>query len=150
MPTIKELAESYGVSKSTMRRRVLEVYPDIASDGGVINLTAAQVSAIADHMGKRGAKLVQQHEPNESAHDSVVERQEPVESVRESAESVPLEQYETVVESLKRCIESLENQLESKDAEIERLHEALKREQMTRLGFWGRLGQKLLGSGAGE
>ena len=59
--------------------------------------------------------------------------------VNEQVQAMQLKHLEQVNESLVAQVKQLES-------EIERLHAALEREQNSHLGFWNRLGQKLLGA----
>lgn len=144
MTTLREVAEAYGVSKSTARRWVLGLFPDIANGGGTIDLDANQMQLVAHYAASRGAVRAAHDEARMNCDETVctgscepeVNRFEPI-VARLEAENGAL---------LKRC-ESLEAELERTHAELERVHAALEREQNTARGFWNRLGQKLLGNG---
>lgn len=144
MTTLREIAEAYGISKSTARRWVLACFPDMNSTGGRIELDANQMQAVAHYAASRGAVQAVHDEAPVTCGETVctgsgkpeVNRFEPV-VARLEAENEAL---------LKRC-ESLEAELERTHAELERVHAALEREQNSSRGFWNRLGQKLLGSG---
>lgn len=159
MVSLRQIAEQYGISKSTARRRVLECFPSLEIEPGkAIQLDAEQASMFADWMGKRGGV----HESAEPVHETVLNQVESDDesgvkhyetisafenvdkaiqrAVQEAVQAERLKQYESERESLLNRIESLES-------EVERLHKALEREQMKSIGFWNRLGQKLLGSG---
>ena len=150
MLKLVDIAREYNISKSTARRRVLECFPNkVIESGKTIMLDVDESSIFADFMSKRG----ETHEPIQS--DSL----NPDESRDDSSDSTPatvgnvdeliqkavhdaiqkerLKQYESEIESLKQRVEQLES-------ENERLHKVIEREQMNHVGFWNRLGQKLL------
>ena len=161
MLTLRQIAEQYGISKSTARRRVLECFAELdVEQGKQIQLSQEQASVFADWMKKRGA-----------VHESAVNKSEQVESVNVEAVSTSndtdtftAEQVQKLVreavqaeqvkqnESLREQVEQYKSRVESLETEISRLHEALEREQnlaqIRKQGFFYRLGQKLLGSGS--
>lgn len=134
MTTIREIAEQYGVSKSTARRWVLQCFPDASASGAKVELDMGQMHILAEYAASRGAV----HEPlQKNCSEPYMNRGEALWS---ASEAVQLARYEAENEALLKRCESLEK-------EIERLHAALEREQMQARGFWSRLGQKLLGGG---
>lgn len=148
MISLKDIASQYGFSKSTARRKVMKCFPDLEIEQGKpILLSAEQASIFADWLNK--SEPVQTDSVNESAltsdtHnngfsplvdiDAEVQRR-----VNEQVQAMQLKHLEQVNESLVAQVKLLES-------EIERLHAALEREQNSHLGFWNRLGQKLLGA----
>ena len=77
MLTLRQIAEQYGISKSTARRRVLECFAELdVEQGKQIQLSQEQASVFADWMKKRGA-----------VHESAVNKSEQVESVNVEAVS---------------------------------------------------------------
>lgn len=167
MLTLRQIAEQYGISKSTARRRVLECFADLSVEQGkTIQLDAEQASIFADWMNKRGA--VHESAVNQSEQDESVAAEPPVTSgngtsytaaqvqklVQEAVQAEQVKQIEQENESLREQVEQYKSRVESLESEIERLHLALEREQniaaIKRQGFFYRLGQKLLGSGSSE
>lgn len=159
MVSLRQIAEQYGISKSTARRRVLECFPSLEIEPGkAIQLNAEQASVFADWMLKRG----EVHESAEPVHKSVVNQSESA-AEPDVTNDEPVTKYNSVDRTIQRAVheavqaerlkqfeserESLLNRIESLEAEVERLHKALEREQMKSVGFWNRLGQRLLGSG---
>lgn len=167
MLTLRQIAEQYGISKSTARRRVLECFAELdVEQGKTIQLSQEQASVFADWMKKRGA-----------VHESAVNQSEQVEQVAAETvdtsnnantftaaqvqrivnEAVQVEQVKRIEqenESLREQVEQYKSRVESLEAEISRLHDALEREQnisqIRKQGFFYRLGQRLLGSGDAE
>lgn len=137
MTTIKQIADKYGVSKSTARRWVMACFPDIDSGGSTIDLDANQVQVVAGYADSRGAVRVNQDEPSLNCG----------ESVRSGSGDAILARFEAENEALLNRCASLEREVERLHEELGRMHAALEREQMQARGFWSRLGQKLLGSG---
>lgn len=163
MTTVRELAETLGVSRSTVRRRIREALPDLDVDGGrAIDLSAEQVHQVVHHMTRRdavssdavGAALASVNSVSSAsgdaglAHqvtrcgasdDAVVTR---LEQVREALHDAELEaaRLRSEVEGLKSENDLLRERLEVADKALERAQEQGR-------GFWSRLGQKLLGPG---
>lgn len=167
MLTLRQIAEQYGISKSTARRRVLECFAELdVEQGKTIQLSQEQASVFADWMKKRGA-----------VHESAVNQSEQVERVaaetvdtsnnantftaaqvqrivNEAVQAEQVKRIEQENESLREQVEQYKSRVESLEAEISRLHDALEREQnlsqIRKQGFFYRLGQRLLGSGSSE
>ena len=160
MTSVAELAEALGVSKSTVRRRIREALPDLATDeGSAITLTPEQVHQVVHHVMRRdavsvGAALTSGNSVSSAsgdaglAHqvtrcgasdDAVVTR---LEQVREALHDAELEaaRLRAEVEGLKSENDLLRERLEVADKALERAQEQGR-------GFWSRLGQKLLGPG---
>ena len=146
MATIREIANEYGVSKSTARRWAQACVPEAFGGGRVV---------LDDSQMHRLAHFVAQRELPATRGDSVVNGSwsvhapvhepfgEPVgEPVLERLRGLELENaaLRAANESLERSNELLLERLRVADA-------ALEREQMQARGFWSRLGQKLLGEG---
>lgn len=126
MADITDICNTYGISRSTARRRVKDCFGDAPMTDGRIELDASQMHEFADYMGKHDATAAPSDAP-EAHQQSVIDAPE----VR-----ALVAQYEARIRDLQD--------------EIERLHAALEREQNTHVGFWHRLGRKLLGDGTGE
>lgn len=165
MLTLRQISEQYGISKSTARRRVLECFENLSIEQGkTLQLDSEQAAIFADWMKKRG-----------EVHESALNNSEQVEQVaaetidtsnnantftaaqvqkliQEAVQAEQLKQVEQENQSLREQVEQYQSRVESLEAEIERLHEALEREQnlaaIKRQGFFARLSQKLLGSGS--
>lgn len=159
MLTLRQIMEQYGLSKSTARRRVLECFPDLKVEPGrAIQLDGPQASIFADWMKKRGAvheSALNQPEQVASSVDKLVATSgftaEQVQKlVHDAVQAEQVKRLELEVESLMNQLELSQKHVESLETELERLNKALEREQMKSVGFWNRLGQKLLGSAKSE
>ena len=168
MLTLRQIAEQYGISKSTARRRVLECFAELdVEQGKQIQLSQEQASVFADWMKKRGAvhesavnhseqavnKSEQATESPKTALDAGSFTAEQVQRiVDEAVQAEQVKRIEQENESLREQVEQYRSRVESLETEISRLHEALEREQnlaqIRKQGFFYRLGQKLLGSGS--
>ena len=124
MTTIADICQTYGISRSTARRRVKECFGDAPMTHQGIELDAPQTHQFAEFMNKRSAKSALS-DAQEAHQSSVIDAPE----VR-----ALVAQYEARISDLQ--------------AEVERLHAALEREQSAHVGFWSRLGQRLLGDGS--
>lgn len=142
MPTIREVADQYGVSKSTARRWIKECLPDVFN-GQRVNLTDAQMHQLAH--------FIDEHELAPTSDDSIVDDSRTVcELVSETGDETLLERIHALeIEnaSLRATNDSLERSNELLLERIRAADAALEREQMQSRGFWSRLGQKLLGDG---
>lgn len=127
---IGEIAEAYGVSRSTAARCVKGCFGDAPKRGNSIQLDASQMQVFADYMEKRG-KTVMRHNASD---DEEMTRHDA------STKDVEIAELRARVEGLERENELLHERLAVAD-------EALAREQMASRGFWSRLGQKLLRDG---
>lgn len=163
MTTVKELAETLGVSRSTVRRRIREALPDLATgEGSAITLTPEQVHQVVHHMTRRDAVgsdavgaavtsgnsvlgasvdagLARQVTRCDAPGDAVVTQ---LEQVREALHDAELEaaRLRAEVDGLKSENDLLRERLAVADKALERAQEQAR-------GFWSRLGQKLLGPG---
>lgn len=163
MTTVKELAETLGVSRSTVRRRIREALPDLATgEGSAITLTPEQVHQVVHHMTRRdavssdavGAALTSGNSVSSASHDAGMVHQQArcgapddavlaqLEQVREALHDAELEaaRLRAEVDGLKAQNDLLRERLEVADKALERAQEQAR-------GFWGRLGQRLLGPG---
>lgn len=157
MPTIKEISDEYGVSKSTMRRWIKECMPDLF-DGKRLNLNESQMHELADFIAKNKSNYnkdkvidVTFEETTESENKAF---NEPIYEAIDSATLNRINELEaenTYLEimngSLQREIDSLKRENELLLDRLKVADAALEREQMQARGFWSRLGQKLLGKG---
>lgn len=163
MLTLRQIAEQYGISKSTARRRVLECFAELdVEQGKTIQLSQEQASVFADWMKKRGAvheSAVNQSEQATESHETALGAEnftaEQVQRiVNEAVQAEQVKRIEQENESLREQVEQYKSRVESLEAEISRLHDALEREQnisqIRKQGFFYRLGQRLLGSGDAE
>lgn len=150
--SLKELSAEYGVSKSTMRRRVLKCFPDTFEKGAPILLTSEQASILAHEMGgphvNRGEPVHESAAVHGEQIDETLMSWDDVQKMIQDAkrEAVQMER----LEHLEAEREALMDRVASLEAEVVRLHKALEREQMRGMGFWNRLGQKLIGAGGGH
>lgn len=142
MPTIREIAGQYGVSKSTARRWIKDCLPDVFN-GERVNLDEAQMHRLAHFIAERElASIRDDSDSNGSRIIQITDDGAVSESLMERIRELEIENA-----SLRAVNDSLER---SNELLLERLRvadEALEREQMQARGFWSRLGQKLLGDG---
>lgn len=142
MPTIREVAEEYHVSKSTMRRWIKACMPDLFN-GQRVNLNDSQMHELAHYIAEHelahigddtndGDSRTIHGLPSGTDDETLLERVHELELENASLRATN--------DSLERSNELLLERLRAADA-------ALEREQMQARGFWSRLGQKLLGSG---
>lgn len=144
MATIKQMADEYGVSKSTMRRWIMDCIPEVFN-GKKLDLTEEQAHKVADYIEKN--ELVKTvHDSFEPASEVVYE---PINETNDSDETLINRIHELELEnaSLKASNDSLNRSHELLVKQLEAMNEALKREQNMHVGFFKRLGQKLLGDG---
>lgn len=132
MATIKQVADDLGISKQRVanyvRKHMKDVHRTTSQGGEAVCLDDEQVRQVKAHfiaMAERGDKRMQP-------------RDEPVNDVREN----PLENP-----AVRAVVAQYEARISDMQGEIERLHAALEREQNAHVGFWHRLGQRLLGDG---
>lgn len=126
MTGLKDICETYGMSKSTALRRVKECFGDAPKRAKMVYLDAEQAQVFADYLAKRDGSKSVRNEPD----DASTVRQLELENARLS----------------ERCA-NLAHQVAQLESEVERLHGALEREQSAHVGFWARVGQRLLGEG---
>lgn len=152
MATLVQIAEEYGVSRSTARRWVEECMPEVFT-GKKLDLSVAQMHQLA-HYIKANDKTSSVHDTDsldtsggngldaEEMRSELVELK--IETVRLSGVIEALNTELRVREQEhRRLIEQLEKRAESAE-------KALAKEQDSHLGFWARIGQKLLGSPKSE
>lgn len=163
MTTISQLAETLGVSKTTLRRRLRECLPEVQGEGRKpIDLTQDQVHRLVHHMAQCGAPrngavgaattsknsvfgasddagLVHQVARCGAPDDAVLARLEQVQKALHDAE-LEAARLRAEVDGLKSENDLLRERLGVADKALERAQEQGR-------GFWSRLGQKLLGPG---
>lgn len=123
--TVKDLAETYGVSRSTVLRHVKKCFGnDEAKQGRPLQFNAVMMQEFADYMGKLGKSKPRQTSSNDEVLNEL---------------KVTVARLEERTKSLERENSLLLERLEVADA-------ALEREQMQARSFWSKLGQKLLGN----
>lgn len=127
MANLTDVCDAYGISRSTALRRIKACFGDAPKRGNAVYLDASQMQVLADYLDKQG--------------DSTTRHIEPTGAPDTMQLQIDLARAEERAASLARENASLRD-------EIERLHAALEREQNTHVGFWHRLGRKLLGDGA--
>lgn len=127
MASITDICNTYGISRSTALRRIKACFGDAPKRGNAVYLDASQMQVLADYLDKQGDSVAR-HIDSDDAPDM-------------TQLQIDLARVEERAASLARENASLKD-------EIDRLHEALAREQQSHVGFWTRLGQRLLGSGA--
>ena len=163
MPTFRDIAAQYGLSKSTARRRVLECFEEMEvplsiEQGKALQLDSEQAAIFADWMKKLGAVHESALNQSESVAAPAAESAEPDSSggftleqvqalIDEAVQAEQVKRIEQERDALLNQLEQANRRIESQEEEIQRLHSALEREQMKSVGFWNRLGQRLLGSG---
>lgn len=141
MPTLREIGEQYGVSKSTARRWVESCMPEVLN-GSVVNLNDSQMHQLAKYVSD--SELVTIREDSKKSDLRTVHESSSEAFVNDSLER--LHELEIENASLRAKNDSLKWE---NDLLLERLKvadEALEREQQMARGFWNRLGQKLLPS----
>lgn len=121
--SITDICNTYGISRSTARRRVKDCFGGAPMVDGRIELDASQAHEFANYMGKQGTTAAPADAP---------------ETRQRSAIDAP---------EVRALVAQYEARISDMQTEIDRLHEALAREQQSRVGFWSRLGRKLLGDG---
>lgn len=123
MATLTDICDTYGISRSTARRRVKDCFGDAPMTDGRIELDASQMHEFADYMRK---------------HDITAAPIDAPETHQQCAINAP---------EVRALVAQYEARIRDLQDEVERLHAALEREQNTHVGFWHRLGRKLLGDG---
>lgn len=148
MATLSEIAERYGVSKSTARRWVAQHVPDALGHGRRVDLTEAQLHALAAGVaasnGSSEPKISKEGEIRIDTDNRADQGGRILALERENAE------LRAMNSSLERLNSSLERHNEQLVERLENLESALEREQQYNRGFWSRLGQRLLGDGHGK
>jgi predicted DNA-binding protein (UPF0251 family) len=161
--TVKELAETLGISRSTVRRRIREALPDLATgEGSAITLTPEQVHQVVHHLTRRdavssdavGAALASGNSVSGASGDAVLAHQMARFGAPDDAVVTRLEQVQKALHDAELEASRLRAEVDGLKAQNDLLRErlevadaALKREQEQARGFWSRLGQRLLGSG---
>lgn len=137
MTTVKELAEELGVSPQTIRRFVRDELHVATQERKALQLDATQASIVADHFKDRTAS-------KRDKTDKAVEYIQQQEMLQRIAA------YEVEVATLKERVAGLERENSLLRMQLESSNKALEREQMNSVGFWKRVGQRLLGSGSND
>lgn len=123
MATLTDICDAYGISRSTALRRIKACFGDAPKRGNAVYLDASQMHEFADYMGK---------------HDTIAAPTDAPEARQGCAIDAP---------EVRALVAQYEARIRDLQGEIDRLHEALAREQSSHVGFFHRLGQRLLGSG---
>lgn len=126
MVSITDICSTYGISRSTARRRVKDCFGGAPTVNGRIELDASQAHTFAVYMGEQSTTTASADAP---------------EARQQSAIDAP---------EVRALVAQYEARIRDLQDEIDRLHEALAREQQSHVGFWTRLGQRLLGSGSND
>lgn len=127
MASITDICNMYGISRSTALRRIKACFGDAPKRGNAVYLDASEMQILADYLGKQG-DLVARH----------IESTDAPETHQRSAIDAP---------EVRALVTQYEARIRDLQTEIDRLHAALEREQSSHVGFWHRLGRKLLGDG---
>lgn len=135
MPTIKELSAAIGVSTQTVRRYVKAELGVKTEPRKPIVLNDEQASIVAAHFADVATPATKEQSVTADEGDHVASLLQRIATLE-----VDVATYRERVAGLERERQSLLEQLEA-------THAALEREQMQARGFWGRLGQRLLGDG---
>lgn len=134
MTTVRELADKLGVSRQAVlnyAKTELGVKPQPRK---ACQLTDKQCAAVASHFADSVSAADQQlHNKTDKQTDKQTDK-------LVSSLQIEVARLQAVVNGLERENALLKDRLEVADA-------ALEREQQRAMGFWSRLGQKLLGSG---
>lgn len=136
MPTVKELADELGVSAQTIRRYVKQELHVVAEPRKALQLDATQAAIVADHFKEKTAAKVRKSA--DSKEDVATRDEELLQQVATLREDVA---------TLRERVAGLERENTLLREQLDNSNKALEREQMQRVGFWSRLGQRLLGSG---
>lgn len=123
MASITDICNTYGISRSTARRRVKDCFGGAPIVDGRIELDASQMHEFASYMGEQSATTAPADAP---------------ETHQQSAIDAP---------EVRALVAQYEARIRDLQDEVARLHAALEREQSSHVGFWHRLGKKLLGDG---
>lgn len=144
MATLSEIAEQYGVSKSTARRWVAEFVPDALGHGRRVDLTAQEMHTLAAGIEASGGHREPKASKEGRGIDTSTRAPQDERIVALEVENAELRAVNSSLEKINSLLERHGEQLEQR---VEYLEAALQREQMQARGFWSRLGQKLLGEG---
>lgn len=131
MTTVRELAETLGVSPQTIRRYVKSELGVATQPRKTLQLDATQAALVADHF--KGSNT-----QSKAMEEGIISQDDVAISITDL--KIRVATLEAENDGLRRENDLLRERL----AEADR---ALEREQMQSRGFWNRLGQKLLGSG---
>lgn len=128
MANLTDVCNIYGISRSTALRRIKACFGDAPKRGNAVYLDASQMQVLADYLDKHGDSVARHIESTNAP-----------ETHQRNAIDAP---------EVRALVTQYEARIRDLQDEIDRLHEALAREQQSHVGFWTRLGQRLLGSGA--
>lgn len=161
MTTLAEVAEQYGVSKSTATRWARTACPEAFGHGGKVDLSRDQLHALADHVTRVTNRDDANHDSVGDAVDKqgascgdgekrvtgkrVMTRVTGEDDANRDAVVMRLHELEIEAAELRARVAGLESENELLRGRLEQADKALEREQMQARGFWNRLGQKLLG-----
>ena len=146
MPTVKELADELGVSAQTIRRYVKQELHVASEPRKALQLDATQAAIVADHFkGKTAAKV---RKAADNKNDVATGNDELLQQVATLKGDVAT--LRETVATLKERVAGLERENTLLREQLDNSNKALEREQMQRVGFWSRLGQRLLGSGKSD
>lgn len=147
MATLSQIADEYGVSKSTARRWVMDCMPEVFN-GKKLDLSKSQMHVLANFVQRTG-KAPNVKTSNGSTVYSMnspemreLMRSELLELSIENARLT--EKIESLNTELKLLESSRRREIELLVSRVEAAEAALRREQETHQGFWSRLGQRLL------
>lgn len=147
MATLSQIADEYGVSKSTARRWVMDCMPDVFN-GKKLDLSKSQMHVLANFIQRTGKApnvetmngsvtySMNSPEMHEKMYSELLELSIENARLAEKIESLNTE-LRLLESSRRREIELLAKRAESAEA-------ALRREQEAHMGFFSRLGQRLL------
>lgn len=126
MANLTDVCDAYGISRSTALRRIKACFGDAPKQGNAVFLDASQMQILSDYLEKHGDAKTPQN----------------------TAEGAPeMTQLRIELARAEERAASLARENASLRDELERVHAALEREQRVHVGFWHRLGHKLLGEG---
>lgn len=149
MPTIREIADEYSVSKSTARRWIKQCMPEVLN-GSKVNLNDSQMHQLAHFIETQKNTFIRD---NINMTSSYTDSQPIHGTVHETLSGAvndavhELEKENVVLNAKLEALEQINTVLQN---QLTIANKNLEREQMTARGFWSRLGRKLLGDGQHE
>lgn len=130
MPTVKELADELGVTPQTIRRYVKNELHVATTERKTLQLDATQAAIVADHFKSRRKQV--KSKPIEDEAKKLIDE---------------IATMKVEVATLRERVSGLERENDLLREQLKVSNEALEREQLKRVGFLSRIGQRLLGSG---